>query len=247
MQVKSWSQLIEVILLRRISFLLAFFVIFTLSYATLSFLDWLPEPVEPRTEMAFSDTNNSNPASAETSSEAEGVSVSVIDRTTPVEDLNGPVNASVTQATVSDVYPVSMYIESLDRRIDILNPTSRGIADLDAALLKGAVRHPDSATLDRDGTVFILGHSSYLPVVNNKAFQAFNDIQKLKWGDLIEITASEGKYIYRIDKVYRAKAQNVTVPIAGNEKRLYLATCNSFGSTDDRYIVEAVLVETKLF
>ena len=86
-----------------------------------------------------------------------------------------------------------------------------------------------------------------MPVVHNKAFQAFNDIQKLKWGDLIEITTAEGLYVYRVDKVYRAKAHEVTVPIAGTEKRLFLATCNSFGSTDDRYIVEAELFETNLF
>ena len=114
-------------------------------------------------------------------------------------------------------------------------------------MLSGAVRHPDSATLDQLGTVFILGHSSYLPSVRNKNFQAFNGIQDLKWGDTIKITATEGEYVYRVDKVYRAKAQDITVPIAGSVKRLVLATCNSFGSVNDRYIVEADLVETKLF
>ena len=141
------------------------------------------------------------------------------------------------------MYPLSITIPAIDKTVAVLNPTSRLVADLDAALLEGVVRHPDSATLEQNGTVFILGHSSYLPAVRNKNFQAFNGIQDLKWGDTITISSTDGDYVYRVDKVYRAKAGEVVVPIAGPKQRLYLATCNSFGSTDDRYIVEADLVE----
>jgi LPXTG-site transpeptidase (sortase) family protein len=226
MKVNSWSELTDAILLRKVSFLLVFFTIFLFSYAFLSWLDFLPELVD-RSEKSEAVLN---------------IESEVLVATTSPLAL-----PDVKPEPVNPVYPVNIYIEALDRNIPVLNPDSRNIADLDAALLKGAVRHPDSATLERNGTVFILGHSSYLPVVRNKAFQAFNDIQKLKWGDLIEITTAEGKYIYRVDKVYRAKAHDVTVPIAGTEKRLFLATCNSFGTTDDRYIVEAELFETKLY
>jgi len=37
----------------------------------------------------------------------------------------------------------------------------------------------------------------------------------------------------------------VVVPIAGDTERLVLATCNSFGSVDDRHIVEAVLISVR--
>jgi len=37
----------------------------------------------------------------------------------------------------------------------------------------------------------------------------------------------------------------VTVPIADTGQMLTIATCNSFGSTDDRYIVEATLQATE--
>ena len=143
------------------------------------------------------------------------------------------------------VFPVSIAIKKLDKVIPILNPTSRTIADLDAALLDGVVRHPDSATLSQDGNVFILGHSSYLPNVFNKNFQAFNGIQNLEWGDIIEVFSDDMVFEYRVEKVYRVKAQDLTVPIAGSKKRLTLATCNSFGSVDDRYIVEAEQVAVR--
>jgi LPXTG-site transpeptidase (sortase) family protein len=137
------------------------------------------------------------------------------------------------------VYPSSLVINTLDRTVAVLNPESRRVADLDAALLEGVVRHPDSAALGEDGTVFLLGHSSYLPNVFNRNFQAFNGIQDLAWGDTIELLAEGVVYEYQVENVYRARAQDVTVPIAGDEPRLVLATCNSFGSVDDRFIVEA--------
>jgi sortase (surface protein transpeptidase) len=139
----------------------------------------------------------------------------------------------------SVVLPTSISIKKLDRVITVLNPTSRSIADLDAALLEGVVRHPDSANLLQDGNVFILGHSSYLPAVRNRNFQAFNGIEDLAWGDEIEVTSGSYIYVYEVEKVYKANAQEVVVPIAGNTPRLVLATCNSFGSVDDRFIVEA--------
>lgn len=240
MQVKSWKQLVEVVLIRKISFVMAFFVIFTLSYALLSWLDFLPELVESKEEKALISDSTASDTLSVTNNEAN-------DSVIPALENLQKDNLIVPEASLlSNVLPTSIYFSTLNKRVDVLNPTSRSVADLDNALLKGAVRHPDSATLDRYGTVFILGHSSHLPIVNNKAFQAFNDIQKLKWGDLVEVTSAEGIYVYRVEKVYRAKAQNVTVPIAGDTKKLYLATCDSFGSIDDRYIVEANLVETRL-
>ena len=140
---------------------------------------------------------------------------------------------------VEEIFPTEIYIE-------VLNPISRTIADLDAALLDGVVRHPDSAHLAQEGNVFILGHSSYLPNVFNKNFQAFNGIQELEWGDTIEVRSENEVFVYRVEKVFKARAQDVTVPIAGDEKILTLATCNSFGSSDDRYIVEARQIESRV-
>src|SRR3989344_2635308 len=193
MEVRSWSQLVDAILLRKVSFLVAFFVVFLLSYALLAALDFLPELVTEE-------------------SKAEETEV-----TTPITVTAVPL-ASLSSST--EITPVEEYVAPV---------------------------YPLSITLEQNGTVFILGHSSYLPVVRNKNFQALNGIQDLKWGDTITISSTDGEYVYRVDKVYRAKAGDVVVPIAGPTQRLYLATCNSFGSQDDRYIVEADLVEVVPF
>lgn len=227
MEVHSWPQFMDALLLRKGAFLATFFVVFLSSYALLAWLDFLPELVlEPKLIVV------ENP-----------VSVPV----TGITDSTSEVG-SITEVTpLTPVYPNTLRIPKLDTTVTVLNPTSRAVPDLDAALLEGVVRHPDSATLEQLGTVFILGHSSYLPAVRNKNFQALNGIQNLKWGDEILIDAAEGIYVYRVEKVYRAQVADVTVPIAGTSKKLFLATCNSFGTVDDRYIVEADFLEVRTF
>ena len=49
MEVRTLAQFIDAILLRKVAFLVAFFVIFTISYAVLAKLDWLPELVTAET------------------------------------------------------------------------------------------------------------------------------------------------------------------------------------------------------
>jgi LPXTG-site transpeptidase (sortase) family protein len=211
----------------KVTFFGTFFIIFSLTYIVMVAIDFLPE------EPAQSDV------------EADEVSEAVPEN---VIRTNQEQESLVPEEEISDIEPVlqeraelpqSISIKKLDKTIVVLNPQSRNIADLDTALLDGVVRHPDSATLTQEGNVFILGHSSYLPNVFNKNFQAFNGIQNLEWGDIIEVTSADTVYEYRVEKVYRARAQDVTVPIADTGSMLTLATCNSFGSVDDRYIVEA--------
>jgi LPXTG-site transpeptidase (sortase) family protein len=234
MNVKNLNELLDAVLLRKISFLIAFFVIFLISYGFLSWLDFLPEPVSDREVEKMEIANQL--AVEESIDFVGGNDIAV---SSAIEEVSVPVVES------EPLLPETLIIDRFNRTINVLNPSSNNVADLDAALLNGAVRHPDSATLDREGSVFILAHSSYLPTVLNKNFQAFNGIQNLKFGDTVRLQAKGFEYVYRVDKVYKVQAQDATVAIAGDKKRLILATCNSFGSKDDRYIVEAELVEVK--
>ena len=212
----------ETIWEKKFSFLFAYFVVFLLTYLLLVAIDFVPEP------------KTSEPVEVEETAVIE----EAIEQSIITEEV-------VEEVVVETVLPTQIYIKKLDKSIEVLNPNSRSIADLDEALLYGAVRHPDSAHLMQDGNVFILGHSSYLPNVLNKNFQAFNGIQNLEWGDVIEVSSDGQVFVYRVEKVFKASAQEVTVPIAGDEKLLTIATCNSFGTADDRYIVEAKQVEVR--
>lgn len=237
----NWQQIAEAVLQRKMRFITTFFFVFLVMYIFLYIVDFLPEaPTENVAQVEA--TNELTETDREQMSDETDALQSVSE--TPLNIEVTQVEQPTAQAATQDV-PVSMYIEKLDRTVDVLNPQSRTIADLDTALLDGVVRHPDSAAPNQDGNVFILGHSSYLPNVFNRNFQAFNGIQNLEWGDTITLSSEGTVYTYRVEKIYKARASDVTVPIAGTEQMLTLATCNSFGSTDDRYIVEATLQGTE--
>jgi LPXTG-site transpeptidase (sortase) family protein len=206
---------------KKYTFFTVFFVIFFLSYLFLVAIDFIPETPK---------ANETSPNTQQNKVTEQPVK--------PEEKLPVGVFKEPTA-------PTTLYIKKLDRTVTIANPTSNSVAVLDEALLHGVVHHPDSAQLGANGNVFILGHSSYLPVVVNKNFQALNGIQNLAWGDTIEVRSATQVVSYQVEKVYKAKAEDVTVPMQGTGPRLTLATCNSFGSKDDRFIVEAKAVSTR--
>lgn len=195
----------------------------------------VPEVVATSTSRQATSTESATMGDDRTTTTVSGQ-----ETTDTVSGTNNDIASSNT--TASGALPVRIEIDALDRVVPVLNPTSRRVADLDEALLSGVVRHPDAANFNQDGNMFILGHSSRLPNVINQNFQAFNDIETLQWGDTIRVYSTDTVYVYRVEKTYEAKASTASVPIAGTGKKLTLATCNSFGSIDDRHIVEAKLV-----
>lgn len=220
----------------RYRFLAVFVVVLLSTYGALVAVDFVPEPVadtEPSTDTAIA----ASETEAETSADDDPTGVG----STPAGDQTSTAATDTTAVAPQNAKPVRLVIDALEREMSVHNPTSRRVADLDAALRSGAVRHPDSADFAREGTIFVLGHSSHLPNVMNHNYQAFNGIETLQWGDTIRLYSNDTEYIYRVDRVYEAKASEATVPIAGTGPRLTLATCDSFGSIDDRFIVEAEL------
>lgn len=221
----SFADLYELVRLRLVPFLAVFFACVFFTYLVLFIVDFYPEPVTPET----TSTETTAVVEAEEMVAAEPI----------VEEVVAPV------VTAAASQPLEIIFDDLNgKKVTVLNPQTSDIPTLDAALLSGVVRHPQSADFSKPGNIFILGHSSYLPNVLNKNFQAFNGIQELTWGDTIRLRSSDAEYVYRVDRVYKASATEVVVPTDITEAKLTLATCNSFGSKDDRYMVEATLVNT---
>jgi LPXTG-site transpeptidase (sortase) family protein len=232
---ENFSQIIANIKDRKIAFLITFFVIFTFSYAILYALDFYPEPAKSEAKEVTSPI---------TPAQTDVIKTPVI---APVASTSVVTHAAQTGATlpINAILPIKMVIPTLNKTVTVLNPAGSSVSALDTALLSSVARHPESATLGENGNIFIMGHSSYLPVVHNHNYQALNGIQNLKWGDTISLFSSDTEYVYRVEKVYKAKASTLTVPVGGPDKTLTLATCNSFGTKDDRFIVEATLISTK--
>lgn len=216
---------------QKVPFFKAFIIVLAVTYGALYALDFYPE------SKAVVASSTSTPAV-----------VAPHTATTPtkpaVAEASKPEVVAATKPATTDALPSKLIIEKLNKIVPILNPTSNTVEALDAALLKGVARHPDSATFSKVGTMFILGHSSYLPIVHNKNYLALNGIQTLVWGDLVRIQSPDTEYLYRVEKVYQVKASRAEAEITWGKGKLILATCNSFGTKDDRFIVEAYLVKS---
>jgi LPXTG-site transpeptidase (sortase) family protein len=140
--------------------------------------------------------------------------------------------------------PVRISVESIGLEAKISNPTVTTVTVLDAALLKGAVRYPTSAKLGENGNVVLFGHSSYLPIVHNQAYKTFDDIQKLKKGDVILVSSDTHVYTYAVTVIVKANTDTGAIPLSVTGRVLTLATCDSFGTKSDRFVVTAEFVES---
>ena len=154
-----------------------------------------------------------------------------------------PVASSTPVMRAED--PVKIVIPTIGLSATVANPVTTDIKILDQNLLTGAVRYPTSARLGETGNVVIFGHSSYLPVVGNQAYKAFNGIQKLVAGDTVTVYSSDTAYIYQVTSVSKqSAASDAGINLAVTSRVLTLATCDSFGAKTDRFIVTADFVES---
>jgi sortase A len=138
--------------------------------------------------------------------------------------------------------PVRVVATAISMDVSVENPNTTDIGVLDDALLRGAVRWPESAMLGVEGTVFLFGHSSYLPVVYNRAYKAFNKIQDLKTGDTISVYSATTEYRYAVRSVRLADASEDVIELPQTGRQLILVTCDSFGRKTSRFVVTAELV-----
>lgn len=208
------------------SFLGVFIMVFMLMLLGLGSVGYLPDSVEA------SDTSKT------ASTNAEPV---VTVTTSPL--MVGPA-AAVSNALVAaqGELPVKIVIAKINLSQNIANPSTTNVEALDQYLLNGAVRYPTSATLGQPGNIVLFGHSSYLPVVHNQAFKAFDGIQNLKAGDQITVYSKTHQYVYAVSTVTSMSATSDAIPLTTTGNILTLATCDSFGQKTDRFVVTANLV-----
>lgn len=168
-----------------------------------------------------------------------------------VEDLSTESNVleeETKKEAIEYVEPLHITIKSVGIDFQIMNPQSRDVSVLDRALMEGVVHYPGSGTLEEDTNMFLFGHSSHLPKVNNKSFQAFNNLEKVLVGDMIRVQSNDKEYLYEVKSISLTEADEALVSLSNpsGKKRLTLSTCNSFGAKTERYVVEAEFVGSVL-
>lgn len=178
---------------------------------------------------------------------AGGVSASEREETAR-DDTLGLVESEKPDKKESEIgappLPTRLVAPSIKLDTTIVNPRSRDLAVLDSALLEGVVYYPGSGYVGENANMLFFGHSSFLPVVRNENFRAFNRIKELEIGDIIEVYSEGVKYSYEVTSNRLAKDSEVRVNFGAEAPMITLATCNSFGAKEDRYVIEAVLVSS---
>jgi LPXTG-site transpeptidase (sortase) family protein len=202
------------------AFLVSFVLLFVLTVGFFGALDMLPEGSSKITAKPSVATNTGKP----------------VTQTTPVQ------NQPVAEATPE--LPVRVASPAIGMNVKVANPTSTNVETLDHELLSGAVRYPTSAKLGVNGTVLIFGHSSYLPIVHNQNYKAFDGIQNLKKGETISVYSGTTEYRYSVASVRIADATEDVVELPTTGKHLVLVTCDSFSKKTNRFVVTADLVGT---
>ncbi len=150
--------------------------------------------------------------------------------------------ATTLDEVVTDDTPVRIIIDAIDVDAQIMNPESRSIEALDAALMEGVVHYPGSGDLEDTSNMFLLGHSTGFRVVNNQAYKVFNGLKNLKENDVIRVQSEGKEYLYRVKTVKLVNAEETDINLRSPVKMLTLATCNVFGAKEERYVVAAEFV-----
>jgi LPXTG-site transpeptidase (sortase) family protein len=165
--------------------------------------------------------------------------------TDAIDISSAPVFADVASTSIG-VLPARIQVPSIDLDLSIQNPSTKDLAALDALLQNGPARYVDSAKLGEVGTMIVFAHSSHLPIVHNKMFQAFNKIPDLKAGDSITLSGEDGvHYLYSVTKVYKANANDTSIDMSPSlGTRLVLVTCDTLTGKSARFVLEASLVGT---
>ncbi|MEK7109388.1 MAG: sortase [Patescibacteria group bacterium] len=201
---------------RPFSFAVTFLALFALTFAFMAAADALPES-QSASRGASQNSGQNSLVEAE------------------------PTRGLFEQDSADAQAPIRVVAKDIGLDAAVVNPTSTKVELLDEALKQGAVRYPDSALLNVDGTVLLFGHSSYLPITR-PYYQTFNGIQKLKAGQTVSVYSGAHEYRYSVTGVRLANAEEDVVELPATGKHLVLVTCNSFAAKSTRYVVSADFV-----
>ena len=108
-----------------------------------------------------------------------------------------------------------------------------------ADLRKGPGWYAESAALCSTGNAAIAGHRTTYG-------SPFGDIQRLKFGDTIQVNTSYGNCIYTVTQRFVVQPNETWVVQDQGDNRLTLTSCHPKYSAEQRYVVVAQLTETNV-
>lgn len=103
-------------------------------------------------------------------------------------------------------------------------------------------RYPERGDPKKGGNFILSAHRFELGMspVGTKEKSPFYNIDKLAIGDEIKIYFDQQWYVYKIDKIYTVKPQQVSIESPSETAKLTLYTCSLKGAADGRVVLEAI-------
>lgn len=104
-------------------------------------------------------------------------------------------------------------------------------------------RYPERGNPEKGGNFILSAHRFELGVTpqQTKEKSPFYNVGRLAVGDEIKIFYGMHWYVYRINKIYNVKPDEVSIESPSDSAKLTLYTCTMKGSTDGRVVLEATL------
>lgn len=227
------------------AFIAATVVVFFLSLSAAESIGFVPSYIDGSTSLTTGGSTSFTTGGSSGSESLATEEVSLADFPQLGAESSGGNKA--VQAVKRVVHPARIVIKSVGIDLPVQNPTTIDVERLDALLVNGPARYGPSATLGAKGNIIIFAHSSNLPIVRNKMYQAFNRVPEVGEGATIVVEGSDGKeYVYSVNSVVRAdvKAGTKIDLMPSDTPKLTLVTCDTLTGKSARYILTADFIGT---
>lgn len=146
------------------------------------------------------------------------------------------------QPEPAGIVPTRIRSAAINLDLPVQDSDTRDLDELNEMLKDGPVRYVDSAKLGEKGNVLIFGHSSQLPVVNNRMYKAFNRVPELEAGDTITLEGGGKEFVYNVLSVKKVDANEGVIDLTKEGSKLTLVTCDTLTGKSARFVLEAELV-----
>jgi sortase A len=118
-----------------------------------------------------------------------------------------------------------------------INVSAAILEGTDDSALKYAVGHyPGLGEIGKPGNYVLLGHRNYI------YGHFFRNLDRLKAGDKVKITAGDKTYTYEVYESFVVKPEEVWVLEQTEESIITMITCTPMGTYTDRLIVRGILL-----
>lgn len=177
-----------------------------------------------------------------------GASVGLVYRNN--KKINKLGGANPDTLVVKEAIPAPLEtFEDFGLTVDKLKISAPIIPDVDGfnekiyygALKKGVAQFKGSVTPDKEGNLFIFGHSSYFKNLEGKYTEVFKTLNELKKDDTFTVYYQKKLYTYKVEKSYVTKDDDWSIldptPKDTKDKTITLMTCWPPGTISKRWVV----------